>query len=359
MRTRIPTTICPAGPTKRQPVRALRAGHPEGTEVRRAWPAADRLRRLERRHEPGGRTRARAKASGWASSSTTCWAIRRARAPARRSTIRRTLPGRGRARAPEHRAAWLGRRLVSPRLFRRRHAARIGEQHRMPDRFDRAKLVGSVRRRRCRTRAPGHAGRGSAAGAPRPGADPAARSALRQVGPGPRLHQGLRAGRAGKWRAIHPCRDLGGDGVRGPWATAARLGTHDHDQPGEPCELPAAIGDLQGGALCRRGRRLRARAPHRPRRLDLVHRLGRLDVPAHRRIPAGAAAGSRQADFAPCPAGALGGFKIHYRYRETVYHITVLRTRPAMAQRASPSTASSSKTRPFPLSTTTGNTRSR
>ena len=42
----------------------------------------------------------------------------------------------------------VGWRLVSPRVLRRRHAARLRKQYRMPDRFDFAKLVGAVRSRR-------------------------------------------------------------------------------------------------------------------------------------------------------------------------------------------------------------------
>ena len=53
----------------------------------------------------------------------------------------------------QHRAARLGRRLVSARLLRRRHAARLGDQRRMPDRFAPAELVGAVGRRRPRARA--------------------------------------------------------------------------------------------------------------------------------------------------------------------------------------------------------------
>ena len=85
--------------------------------------------------------------------------------------------------ARQHRAARLGRRVVPPRLLRRRHAARLGGQRRMPDRLDRAELVGAVRRRRRRTRA---RRRWTSLDArlvrrdARP--DPAARSAVRQVG---------------------------------------------------------------------------------------------------------------------------------------------------------------------------------
>ena len=69
-----PTTTCPARSDGHRPalyehcVRAIDAR----PAVRRARPAADGLRRLERRHEPGRRARARAKASGWRSSCTTC-----------------------------------------------------------------------------------------------------------------------------------------------------------------------------------------------------------------------------------------------------------------------------------------------
>ena len=49
----------------------------------------------------------------------------------------------------------LGRRLVPPRLFRRRHAARIEGEHRVPHRRDRAVVVGHRRRRRSGARAAG------------------------------------------------------------------------------------------------------------------------------------------------------------------------------------------------------------
>ena len=84
-------------------------------------------------------------------------------AQARRTILRRALPERGGSTAPEHRAARLGWRVVPPRLLRRRLAARIGEQPRMPDRFDSAKLVCALRGGRCRALAHGHGGGGSSA----------------------------------------------------------------------------------------------------------------------------------------------------------------------------------------------------
>ena len=46
-----------------------------------------------------------------------------------------------------HRAKRVGWRLVPARVLRRWHTARLGQQYRMPDRFDFAKLVGFVGRR--------------------------------------------------------------------------------------------------------------------------------------------------------------------------------------------------------------------
>ena len=153
-----------------------------------------------------------------------------ARARAGRCALRRALRDRGRAAAPQHRSARLGRRLVSPRLLRRRHAAGLVGERRMPDRFHRAELVGAVRRGRTRPRAAGDGRAGPAPGAPRPCADPAARSAVRRLRPGSRLHPRLRARRARERRPVHACGDLGGDGLRRPGRRRARLGTARHDQ---------------------------------------------------------------------------------------------------------------------------------
>ena len=72
---------------------------------------------------------------------------RDARRPSRRSPTRAARRARAatwRAHADALQACagarGLGRRLVSPRLVRRRHAARLGDERRVPDRFDRAVL---------------------------------------------------------------------------------------------------------------------------------------------------------------------------------------------------------------------------
>ena len=181
----------------------------------------------------------------------------------------------------------LGRRMVSARVFRRRHAARIGGQRRVPDRLGRAELVGALGRRRRATLADGDASRRPAPRAPRPRADPVAGPAVRSIGGRPRLHPGLRSGRAGEWRPVHAWRDLGGDGLRRPGRWGTRVGAHDDDQPGESRADAGSHRHLQGRALRDRRRRLRTGAAHGPRRMELVHGLGGLDVSAHRRVVAG------------------------------------------------------------------------
>ena len=59
-----------------------------------------------------------------------------------------------------------------------------------------------------------------------------------------------------------------------------RMGALRHDQPGQPREIRAGGRHLQSGAVRDGGGCVRGGPAHRPRRLDLVHRLGGLDVPA-------------------------------------------------------------------------------
>jgi hypothetical protein len=96
----------------------LRALNSAFSMTGRPRPAADGRRRLERRHEPRGRRRRRERGLGSFSS----W---------RRRTTRR-VPGPGGAKrasrtrrrhAPRRGGIRLGRRMVPPRLLRRRHAA--------------------------------------------------------------------------------------------------------------------------------------------------------------------------------------------------------------------------------------------
>ena len=74
--------------------------------------------------------------------------VRRARRGARRRGGGRRVPAAGRRLRGGGRGARLGRRVVSPRLLRRRHAARLGGERRVPDRLDRPELERDLGRRR-------------------------------------------------------------------------------------------------------------------------------------------------------------------------------------------------------------------
>ena len=228
--------------------------------ARRARPAADRQRRLERRHEP------------------------RRREGAGREHLAGLLLLRGAA------ALCRGRHAASTTsAFARRcdeeagQAAQALEQHGWDGAwyrrayFDDGTPLGSAGNDECRidsiaqswsvlsgaapARAP-RAGDGlarPASGAPRCRPDPAARAAVRQVAARPRLHQGLRARRARKRRPVHARGGLGGDGLRRARRRCARLGTAGHDQPGQPRQRRRrADRGLQGRAVRGQRRRLRA-----------------------------------------------------------------------------------------------------
>ena len=82
---------------------------------------------------------------------------------ARAADLRRT---RRASWPPPVEAQRLGRRMVSPRVFRRRHAAGLGPERRLPDRLARAVVGRALRRGRPRARPPGHGSRRRAAGRP-------------------------------------------------------------------------------------------------------------------------------------------------------------------------------------------------
>ena len=182
------------------------------------------------------------------------------------------------------RAQALGRRVVPARLLRRRNAARLGAERRMPDRLHLAVVGGALGRG------------GSGAGAPAMAsmeqrlvrrddrlvllfAPPFDRNSAR-----PRLHQGLPARHPRERRAVHARRGLVGRGVRE--ARRGRQGRRalpaaESDPPREQAREPAP---LQGRAVRRRGGRLLAAAPRRARRLDLVHRRRGLALPRRPRV---------------------------------------------------------------------------
>ena len=89
----------------------------------------------------------------------------------RRRAARRRAPRPGGSTRPRCGNALeregLGRRLVPARLLRRRHAARLGREQRMPHRFDRAVVGGDLRRRGPGARGARHGGGRRAPRAPR------------------------------------------------------------------------------------------------------------------------------------------------------------------------------------------------
>ncbi len=141
--------------------------------------------------------------------------------------------------------------------------------------------------------------------------DRASHAPLRPNGPRPRLHQGLRAGRARERRPVHPCGRVGR--ARAPAQRKRRrgCGAARAHQPDLACARRRGGCALQGGAL-RGGRgRLRGGAAHRPRRLDLVHRLGVVVLPGRTaldaRIPHSSCRGRRARTWSSTLASPRSG----------------------------------------------------
>ena len=97
-----------------------------------------------------------------------------------------------------------------------------------------------------------------------------------------------------------------------------------HAEPDQPHPHRRRRRALQGRALRHRGRRLRPPGAHRPGRLDLVHRLGRMDVPRR--------AGEHPRPEAPRgnvragslhPGGVAGNTRSPGRFGRTRYEISV------------------------------------
>ena len=177
----------------------------------------------------------------------------------------------------------LGWRVVSARQLRRRHAARLAQLRRVQHRYDRPVVERAVGPGRTGTRADGDALGGKDAGR-RPSADhQAVHAAVRQDRQGSGLREELSAGRSRKRRPIYAC----GDMVRhcAGRARACRRGMAlvPHAQSDQSCARRRGGRTLPRRTLCRGGRHLFGRAAGRPRRMDLVHGLGRLALPRGRR----------------------------------------------------------------------------
>ncbi len=204
----------------RHALRALRACARPQPRGRRSRAAPDGHRRLERRHEPGGARGARRERLARLVPAHDPLGVRAPGRRPRRGRARRDVAGPRPRPQDGARAARLGWRLVSPRLLRRRHPARLHREPRVPHRFDRPVLGGPLGGRRARARG-ARDGRGGGVSRPaRSGADPALHPAVRSLIARARVHQGLPARHPRERRAVHPRRHLDRDGLRGARATA-------------------------------------------------------------------------------------------------------------------------------------------
>ena len=156
--------------------------------------------------------------------------------------------------------------------------------------------------------------------------DPPVHPAVRPRQAPPRLHQGLSAGHPGEWRPVYPCRHLGGRRhlAPGPRRSRTAPSSTSSTRVRHTADDPQGVEPVQGRALCRGGGRVRPTAPHRPGRLDVVHRLGLVALAGrrrgHPRIPG--SSGDRLA-IDPCLPKAWPGFELTYRHGSATYRVVV------------------------------------
>ncbi len=160
--------------------------------------------------------------------------------------------------------------------------------------FDDGTPLGSAANAECRIVGGGRAAAGghgdglarAAPRAPRRRAGPAPDPILRSVRARPRLHPGVSARHPRERRTVHACRRVVGDRVRDARRRGQGGGVALDAQPDQQGVDAGRCAALQGRALCRRGRRLLRAAARGARRMDLVHRLGGVDVSRRPRVAA-------------------------------------------------------------------------
>ena len=339
-------------------LRTLRAGDRQGPHRRRARPAALRQRRLERRHEPRRRPAGRGESTwlGFFLHSMLTTSRRSATARGRRRPGDRYRERSARGSPTQLELAWDGE------WYRRGY-------------YDDGTPLGSAQNDECRIDSISQSWAVLSGAVPLRFAEramdavrtflvarsaqiaAAAPSALRSVGAGSGLHQGLPARRPRERRPVHARGGLDRDGA-GPTRKRRRGGRAlPHAEPVNHARTAADVARYKTRAVRDGRRRLRAAAARRARRLELVHRIGRLDVSRRpREHPRPAACGTTFA-IDPCIPSSWPEYRITWRFLDSRYEITV--SNPArrcrgVARRRS--TARRSTPRPSRWSTTAGPT---
>ena len=267
---------------------ALRACHPRHRardEVRGARASAHGLGRLERRDEPRGLSGPRRERLARL---VPRHRAERVRADLRGPRARRPRPAVSRRGQVAHgdAGARMGRQLVPARLFRRWQSARLRAERGVQARFADAVVVGPLAGSAATAGAARHGGGPRPPGPARRSTRAAADAPLRSDGARSGLHQGVRAGDPRKRRAVHARRAVDRHRARPSRSRQRGDGAVPHDQPDQSHAHAGGRRAVPRRAVRGRGRRLRPPDARGPRRMDVVHGLGGLDVPGRRRRPA-------------------------------------------------------------------------
>ena len=258
----------------------------------------------------------------------------------RREHVARLLPAR-RADATSRRSASARRRRRAADALPRRGAAAWRRSSSWPGTASGTGAATTTTARRWARRRTTSAGstrsrsRGRCSPAPCRSASPSARwtpSAPRSIARGSQLLllldppfdrsaqdpgyiKGVSAGRPRERRPVHARRGVGRDGAGAAGQRRRSGGAVPHAQPDQPHADAGRRRALQGRALRRRRRRLRAPAARRPRRLELVHGLGGLDVSRRpREHPRACAAGARPSPSTPASRRRGREYAIAWRF---------------------------------------------
>ena len=320
---------------RRNALRARRPRHRPRPDDGRARPAADRELRLERRLQPRRAARAAARACSWAGCSATCSgrfaALCEERGDARAGARYRAdaRPPRDDARAGAGTATGTGAPTSTT-------AAPLGSPQNEEGRIDSvaqtwAVLSGTApraRAERAMDSVRAHLVRREPAGRPparpRPSTAPrstrdtsraTSRASARTAG----STRTRRRGSCSRWRASDTATR------RSSSSTCSTRSNHSRTR--------ADVERYKTEPYVARRRRLRPSGAPRARRVDLVHGLGRLDVPRGRRRDLRARAAGAVFSIDPCIASSWPSCSLEWRFGRTRYTIVVENPERALPRR--------------------------